>query len=173
MPHFVEQLQGEAAQAMTAMRDAAIAARHIHARAELMRHMRTTAAKSKDKPKAQAIELVVAEWMQAWHLPRGEWPHIAREMERFTEAFYEYAGAPSDAADAQVRAGCQALDAVLAKEGTSISDQMAFRSMCAHRWWEMVTPTPADLPGRTERPTIPALQPGHPFWETGCAEQCL
>jgi hypothetical protein len=34
-------------------------------------------------------------------------------------------------------------------------------------------PTPADLPGRTQRPTVPALKPGDPFWEARCAEQCL
>ena len=172
MPHFVDQLQGEATQAIAAMRDAALAARHIHARAELMRHMRTTARKFMHKAKAEAVESVVAEWMEAWHLPRSEWPHIAVEMERFTQAFHDYAHEASDAADAKVRAGCEALDAALAKEGSSISEQMAFRSMCAHGWWDMVRPTPADLPGRAERPGIPKWQPGQPFWEARCAAQC-
>jgi hypothetical protein len=173
MPHFVDELQDKAAKAITAMKEAALAARHTHARAELMRHMRTTAAKSKDKPKDEAVEAVVSEWMEAWHLPRNEWPQIAREMERFTEAFYDYARDPDDEADARVREACDALDAALAREGTTISDQMAFRSMCAHGWWEAVAPTPADLPGRTQRPTVPALKPGEPFWEARCAEQCL
>lgn len=174
MPHFVDQLQAEAVQAMAAMREAAIAARHIHARAELMRHMRTTARKFMHKPRAAAVEAVVAEWMEAWHLPRGEWPHIAREMGRFTQAFHDYAHDPSDAADAVVRTACEALDAALAREGTTISDQMAFRSMCAHGWWDMVVPTPAALPGRAERPGIPQWQAGQAFsfWEAGCAEQC-
>lgn len=172
MPHFVDQLQNEATQAITAMRDAALAARHIHARAELMRHMRTTAKKFMHKPKAEAVESVVAEWMEAWHLPRSEWPHIAVEMERFTQAFHDYAHEASDASDAKVRAGCEALDAALAREGTSISEQMAFRSMCAHGWWDMVLPTPADLPGRAERPGIPKWQPGQAFWEARCAAQC-
>ena len=173
MPHFVDQLQDEATQAIAAMRDAALAARHIHARAELMRHMRTTAKKFMHKPKAEAVESVVAEWMEAWHLPRSEWPHIAVEMERFTQAFHDYAHEGSDAADAKLRQAGEALDAALAREDTSISEQMAFRSMCAHGWWDMVVPTPADLPGRVERPTIPKLQPGRPFWETPCAAQCL
>jgi hypothetical protein len=173
MPHFVDELQDEAAKAIAAMKEAAIAARSIHARAELMRHMRTTAAKSKDKPKDEAVEAVVSEWMEAWHLPRSEWPHIALEMERFTEAFYDYARDPSDETDACLRETSDALDAALAKEGTTISDQMAFRSMCAHGWWELVVPTPSRLPGRSERPTVPALQPGKPFWEARCAEQCL
>ena len=172
MPHFVEQLQAEATQAMATMRAAAIAARHIHARAELMRHMRTTANKFMHKPKAEAVEAVVAEWMEAWHLPRSQWPHIAREMERFTEAFHDYAHDPGDAADAAVRAGCEALDTALAREGSTISDQMAFRSMCAHGWWEMVLPTPSDLPGRSERAGVPRWQAGKPFWDTACAAQC-
>jgi hypothetical protein len=173
MPHFVDTLQREAEDAIAAMRKAAITARHIHARAELMCHMRTTAEKSKSKPKAEAVEAVVAEWMSAWHLSRSAWPHIAREMERFTAAFYDYAREKSDAADSHVRESCEALDAALAKEGTTISDQMAFRSMCAHGWWDLVIPTPADLPGRVDRPTVPKLQPGQPFWEVLCAEQCL
>src|SRR5688572_5684204 len=110
MTHFVDELQAEAAKAIAAMKEAAIAARHIHARAELMRHMRTTAAKSKDKPKAEAVEAVVSEWMEAWHLPRSEWPHIAREMERFTEAFYDLARELSDEADRRLRDACEALD---------------------------------------------------------------
>ncbi len=173
MSHFVDQLQSEAEAAMAAMRKAAIAARYIHARAELMRHMRSTAEKSKDKPKTEAVEAVVAEWMEAWHLPRREWPHVAREMESFTEAFYDYACERSDANDARVRKTCDALDAAFAAQGTSISDQMAFRSMCAHGWWDAVVPTPSDLPGRTDRPTVPKLQTDKPFWETRCAERCL
>lgn len=172
MPHFVDQLQGEAESAIAAMRDAATHARHIHARAELMRHMRTTARKFMHKPKAEAVESVVAEWMEAWYLPRSEWPHVAVEMERFTEAFHDYAHDSSDAVDARVRATCEALDAALAREGTSISEQMAFRSMCAHGWWDMVVPTPVDLPGRAERPGIPKWQAGQAFWEARCAAQC-
>lgn len=172
MTHLVEELQQEAAQAMDAMRTAALAARHIHARAELMRHMRTTAAKSKGKPKSDAVEAVLAEWLEAWYVPRNEWPHIAREMENFTATFYDYVNEPSDANDARMRDATDALDRALAEEGTTISDQMAFRSMCAHAWWELVEPTPVDLTGRTERPTIPQVARDRPFWEAGCAEQC-
>ena len=172
MPHFVDQLQTEAKQAIDAMREAALAARHIHARAELMRHMRTTAKKFMHKPQAEAVESVVAEWMEAWHLRRSEWPHVAREMERFTQAFHDYAHDASDANDTQLRTSCEALDFALAKENTSISEQMAFRSMCAHGWWDMVLPTPVDLPGRAERPGIPKWQAGQAFWEAACAAQC-
>jgi hypothetical protein len=172
MPHFVDELQQQAEQAMADMRAAARAARHIHARAELMRHMRTTAAKSKDRPRAEAVEAVLAEWLEAWYVPRHDWPHIAREMERFTAAFHDYVNDASDANDALLRAATDALDTALAAEGTTISDQMAFRSMCAHGWWEAVLPTPGDLPGRKDRPTVPRVTSDRPFWEAGCAEQC-
>ncbi|HEV7260372.1 MAG TPA: hypothetical protein VGN82_21490 [Bosea sp. (in: a-proteobacteria)] len=172
MSHFVDALQQEAAEAIARMREAAIEARRLHARAELMRHMLTTARKVKDKPKAEAVETVVREWMDAWNLGRSDWPHIAREMDAFTEAFHDYANAPSDANDARVAASAEALDAALSREGTSIAEQMAFRSQCAHGWWELVAPTPADLPGRKPRPSMPALRSDAPFWETGCADFC-
>ncbi|WP_342358778.1 hypothetical protein [Terrarubrum flagellatum] len=172
MTHFIAELKNEADAAIAAMKDAALKARHVHARAELMRHMLTTAKKVKDRPKAEAVEIVVGEWMAAWHLDRKEWPHIAREMTVFTEAFHDYANHASDAADARLRSACHALDDALAREGTSISDQMAWRSQCAHRWWDVVSPTPADLPGRKDRPMIPLYRPDAPFWEAGCAEAC-
>lgn len=172
MPHFVEALQQEAAEAMAQMREAALRARHAHARAELMRHMLTTARKASGKPKAEAVEAVVREWLDAWNLGRADWPHIAREMEAFTEAFHDYANDESDANDERLREACAALDAALEQEGSSISDQMAFRSQCAHGWWELVKPVPADLPGRKPRPSVPAIDPARPFWDTGCADFC-
>jgi len=172
MPHFVETLQQEASVAIAHMREVAIEARRLHARAELMRHMLTTARKVKDKPRGEAVETVVSEWMGAWNLGRTDWPHIAREMEVFTEAFHDYANDPSDTNDARVAAGAEALDNALAREGTSIAEQMAFRSQCAHGWWELVAPTPADLPGRKPRPAMPAPRADAPFWEAGCADFC-
>src|SRR5258705_13396679 len=120
MPHFVDELRAEAEAAIGAMREAALRARQIHARAELMRHMLLTAHKVKGKPKAEAVEAVVTEWMKAWHLTRSDWPQLAREMEAFAAAFYDYANDPSDGSDAALRDMCLALDAALAKEGTSI-----------------------------------------------------
>ncbi|CAH1687362.1 conserved hypothetical protein [Hyphomicrobiales bacterium] len=172
MAHLVEDLQHEAAAAIEAMQGAALAARHAHARAELMRHMLTTARKVKDKPKAEAVETVVTEWMDAWHLARAEWPHIAREMEAFTEAFYDYANAPTDTHDVRLRQTVETLDAALAREGTTISDQMAWRSQCAHGWWDWVRPTPTELPGRKERPSVPQPAAGEPFWQAGCPDFC-
>lgn len=172
MSHFVDELRQEAEAAIARMQEVALAARHAHARAELMRHMLTTARKVKDRPKAEAIETVVGEWMGAWYLERADWPHIAREMEAFTAAFHDYANEASDANDARLRQACAALDAVLAREGTTISDQMAWRSQCAHGWWALVRPVPDDLPGRKDRPIVPQPEDGRPFWETGCADLC-
>lgn len=172
MAHFVEELRAEAERAIAAMRTAAEAARLVHARAELLRHMVMTAAKNKDRPREAAVEAVVTEWLGAWHLDRAAWPHVEREMTRLTEACYDYARSPNDAADARVRAAWRALEAALEAGGTTLPDQMAWRSMCAHGWWELVTPTPPDLPGRTERPTVPRHAPGTPFWAPGCARQC-
>ena len=112
------------------------------------------------------------EWMNAWHLQPSEWPQLREPMTAFTTAIREYVNKPDDANDAEVRTCWAALDAALAKEGTEIADQMAWRSQCAHGWWEMVLPAPADLPGRTPRPQIPAYEPGSPFWHAGCNERC-
>jgi hypothetical protein len=172
MTHFVESLQQAAAEAIACMQQAAIAARRIHARAELMRHMLTTARKVSEKPKAEAVETVVREWMDAWNLDRSAWPHIAREMQAFTEAFHDYANAPDDTHDARLRQACAALDDALAAEGTSIAEQMAYRSQCAHGWWALVEPVPADLPGQKPRPSIPPLPADRPFWDAGCATFC-
>ncbi len=172
MPHFVDELQRQADLAIARMRAAALEARHIHARAELMRHMLTTARKMQGVPRPQAIETVVSEWMSAWHLDRAQWPHIAQEMEAFTAAFLDYSNDPSDDADSRLRASCAALDVVLAREATTVSDQMAWRSQCAHRWWELVVPTPSDLPGAKPRPEMPMLDTAAPFWASGCAGLC-
>ncbi len=167
MTHFVDALQLEAEDAILRMRQAALDARRIHARAELMRHVLSTARKVKDRPPAEAVETVVREWMAAWQLDRDAWPHVARDMEAFTAAFHDYARTPDAAADARLRACAAALDAALAREGTSIADQMAFRSQCAHGWWAAVVPPPEPLPDSVPRPA-----PDRPFWEAGCAPRC-
>jgi hypothetical protein len=166
--HFVEDLQGQAARAIEAMREAALAARAVHARAELMRHMRTTAAKMRERPREEAVALVVGEWMKAWGLTPSAYPEVAAEMRAFTEAFCAYADRPDDAADERVRAAAQALEAALAHSGTTLADQMAWRSECAHGWWELVVPTPPDLPRRA----VPSDPSRRPFWTLGCAEHC-
>lgn len=98
--------------------------------------------------------------------------HIAAEIASLTGAFYDFAHDSSAENDAALRASTAALDAALAREGTTISDQMAWRSQCAHGCWEAVKPTPDDLPGAKPRPSMPAPVKGEPFWESGCAPFC-
>ena len=89
-----------AAAAVRAMQATALHARAVHARAELLRHMRGTAAKP-GPDKAGIDESTVAqEWMQAWGM--ADWPEVAGEMRGFVAAFCAYAAGPSDAADAAV-----------------------------------------------------------------------
>ncbi|MEJ1161732.1 hypothetical protein [Prosthecomicrobium sp. N25] len=168
-------LAAEADAAIAAMREAARAARRLHARAELLRHMVTTAAKVARLPRAEAVEAVVREWTAAWHLDRTAWPHLARPMEAFTAACIDHVLASpgkADAADTALRAALSDLDDALAEAGTSLADQMAWRSECAHGWWDWIEPTPPDLPGRRERTSVPQPVPGRPFWEAGCADFC-
>jgi hypothetical protein len=172
MPHIVDQLQAEAATAIKAMRDAALAARQLHARAELLRHMQQTAAKLADQPPEQAIERVMREWMQAWHIDTGAYVELLEDARRFAAAFCADARGSTPATQAAIGDATDALDAALARHGTSIADQMAWRSQCAHGWWDMVVPTPWDLTGRAERPGVPRYQPGLAFWEIGCADRC-
>jgi hypothetical protein len=170
---FVEELQAQAAAAISDMQKAALAARHLHARAELMRHMLTTARKMMHKPRAEAVEAVVREWLGAWNLDRNAWPHIAAEIESLTVAFHDFAHDASQANDAALRMCTAALDEALAREDTTISDQMAWRSQCAYGWWEAVRPIPADLPGTKPRPSVPSLAKGAAFWESSCAPFCI
>ena len=166
MKHLVEEEQEAAAAAIATMRDAAKRAREIHVRAELMRHMRMTAAKNKDRPRDAAVRAVVDEWLFAWALERASWPHVA-EMEALTAAFLDYVAAPGDASDRAVRAAWDATTSAFAAAGKPLADQMAWRSICAHGWWAQVHPAPAGQ-GRSDR-----AWPARPFWEEGCLPQCL
>lgn len=169
---FVEELQAEAAAAIAHMQQAALAARMVHARAELMRHMLTTAAKVAHLPREAAVAQVVGEWMQAWHLDADAYPDLKAEMAAFTRAFCDYAGAPDPQREADVRAAADAMEAGFRRIGTTLADQMAWRSECAHGWWAVVAPVPPDMPGARARPGVPALQPGAPFWAAACAPHC-
>ena len=148
------------------MREAALRARDTHARAELMRHMLMTAGKVKEQARDEAVRFIVDHWLEAWHLDRATWPHVA-EMEAFAAAFHAYAGAPTDAHDGDVRATCARLDNVFTAAGMPLADQMAWRSVCAHDWWAQVRPAPPGR-GRPDRDW-----PRNPFWEHGCLPECL
>jgi hypothetical protein len=167
MSGYLQALQDEAERSIAAMREAALAARAAHARTELMRHMLTTAQKLRDRPKDQAIEGVVLEWMRAWHLDRDAWPHVEREMRAMTAAFYDFAASPSDAAETRIRESYEVLRRAIAKDSVTLEDHMAWRSRCAHGWWAEVRPAPPELRQADE------ASPEAPFWMKGCRPECL
>jgi hypothetical protein len=169
MTDVVDDLLAEAAAAIADMREAALRARTLHARAELLRHMRGTAARMRDRPLDEAATRVAGEWMQAWQLDAAAYAAVSAPVARFTRAFCENARAANAATQHEILAAMHTLDAALATQGTSIADQMAWRSECAYGWWDLVAPTPTDLPARA---SVPRHVPGTPFWETGCAERC-
>jgi len=171
MPHFVDELQDEARRAIAGMREAAINARRVHARAELMRHMRLTAAKVRAEPREEAVTRVVAEWSAAWRLDAMAWPDLAAEMRAFTHAFCEDAEQGDGASQARLRTAAASLEAAFDASGRNLSDEMALRSECAHAWWFLVSPRPADLDGA--QPTPAGGPASRPFWELGCPAHCL
>ncbi|MEQ9814637.1 MAG: hypothetical protein RLO50_17805 [Azospirillaceae bacterium] len=166
MTHFADELRAQAERAVEAMKMAAREARFEHAAAELVRHMLTTTAKSARKPRAEAIEAVVAEWMYAWHLDRNALPEVAAEMETLTGAFWDYCNDPSDANDQAIRDAWRALKKVHDTPERSLEDQMAWRSMCAHGWWGLVSPAPDGYRDHD------AGRPRDPFWTLGCPPEC-
>jgi hypothetical protein len=94
-------------------------------------------------------------------------------MEVFTGAFYDYVHRPDSVTDEAVRAATRDLEAAFVRDNTTLSDQMAWRSVCAYGWWAAVEPVPESLPGRTPRPNIPSLPKDAPFWRAGCCTECL
>lgn len=161
-------MAAEAEAAVAAMREAARRARDLHARAELMRHMEATARKALagGRPRDEAAAFVAREWMAAWGL--GDGAELDAAARCFVAAHLDAAaGAPG--AEEALAGSLAALDAALAAAGTTLADEMAWRSECAHGWWGQVRPPPAGLP---PRPGIPALGPGRPFWTNGCAPHC-
>ena len=170
MPHIVDEMQNEAALAIDAMRKAALHARAVHARAELMRHMRVTAAKVADRPLDAAVGFVAAEWMKAWGLDDDAQRDLALDIRNFTAAFCRDTHAPTAATSAAILSATTRLEAAFSRIGTTLFDQMAFRSECAHGWWEQVVPIPRHE--RKERAEVPRWKPGQAFWEVGAAAHC-
>ena len=167
MTHFLEEMTERSSQSIKAMKKAARMARLDNAASELVRHMLTTTRKSAERPRADAIEAVVSEWLEAWHLDRHAWPRIAAEMEALTGAFHDYCNDPSDAHDASVRDAWQQLKQAHDDHERTLEDQMAWRSVCAHGWWGDVEPAPAGYRDHDES------RPRQPFWEKGCPPECL
>lgn len=165
MQHLHAEAKAAADAAIAAMKTASLAARAAHARAELMRHMLSTAGKLRDRPRDAAIRQVVDEWLAAWALDRG-FAHVD-DMEAATGAFLDYVRAPSDAADRVLRQAWATLERVFAATGIPLADRMAWRSSCAHGWWSDVRPAPPGE-GRTD-----TAWPAAPFWDKGCPPHCL
>ena len=167
MMHMLDDLTASAEASIAAMKDAAARARRAHAAAELVRHMLLTTAKFADRDRDAAIRAVVADWLGAWHLRREDWPEIAAEMDAMTGAFYDYCAEASDANDAAVRAAWSRLKAAHDGPDRTLEDQMAWRSVCAHGWWQQVSPPPDGTRDHdADRPRIP-------FWAQGCPPECL
>ena len=172
MQTLIEELQEEAADAFLHMQRSARDARAAHARSELLRHMLTTAGKVAGRSRPEAVEQVVREWMAAWSLDRAAWPDLAAEMATYTDAVIAFVAMPGAPTDAVLRRAAEQLEEAFGRTGATLPDQMAWRSECAHGWWEQVAPTPSDLPGRKDRPGVPSPRPGRPFWDAACAEHC-
>ena len=84
-----------------------------------------------------------------------------------TGAFYDYCTDPSDETDAAVRAAWARLKEVHDTPERTLEDQMAWRSMCAHRWWLDVSPAPEGYRDHD------ANRPLAPFWTKSCPPECL
>lgn len=160
---FAEEMAAEARAAIEAMKAAATEARRLHARAELLRHMMTTAAKHA-APRREAVSAVAGEWMKAWALTG--YPALRAEIEAFTGACIDSAREPGPDADARLRAALGALDAALGAAGLTLADEMAWRSECAHGWWARVSPAPPARGYREDRASPP------PFWAAGAPPHC-
>ena len=167
MAHLLDEMTQRSEGSIEAMKQAARKARLDHAASELVRHMLTTTRKSADRPRAEAIEAVVSEWLEAWYLDRNAWPEIAADMEALTGAFHDYCNDPSDANDAAIRSAWQRLKQVHDNTERTLEDQMAWRSVCAHGWWGDIEPAPPGYRDHDEE------RPREPFWDKGCPPQCL
>lgn len=173
MTHPVDMLALEASAAIEAMKAAALHARHLHARAELARHMRTTAHKMREFPIEEATSKVSAEWMNAWALDATAYPELASQITRFTAAFCLDARGSTPGTRAAIIAALEVLETRFAENGTTLSDQMAFRSECAHGWWNGVVPIPPLLRDEARLALQPKPGTDQPFWTAGARPHCV
>jgi hypothetical protein len=166
MTDFTGELREAALADIAAAHHAALRARAMHSRAELMRHMMLTTAKSTDKPRDESIRLVTDEWLDAWRRDRTNYPYVAL-MEALSGACYDALKSPGTQTDGGVREAFAALEGACISHGTTLADEMAWRSGCSHMWWGDVRPAP-NLPEYRER----AIR-SEPLWERGCPVECL
>lgn len=166
MNDFASELRFAADADIGAAREATLRARLTHARAELMRHMMLTTAKSIERPRAASIALVVDEWLDAWQRSRTNYPFVP-QMEALAGACYDALRAPAADTDAAVRAAFAALERACIAAGTTLADEMAWRSGCSHGWWSDVRPAPPET-AYSER-----AHRSKSLWERGCPPHCL
>ena len=166
MTDFTAELKRAADADIGAAREASLRARAMHARAELMRHMMLTTAKSIDESRETSVRLVTGEWLDAWRRARANYAYVSL-MEALSGACYDWLRAKDAATDNAVRNAFAALETACVTHGTTLADEMAWRSGCSHLWWGDIRPAP-NLPeyrGRAQR--IEAL------WDRGCPVECL
>jgi len=166
MNDFTTELKHDADAAMSSAREASLQARTMHARAELMRHMMLTTAKSADRPRVESVRLVVDEWLDAWLCTRATYPYV-QHMEALAGACYDALRSPGEEADRRVRETFADLEHACVANGTTLADEMAWRSGCAHGWWADVHPAP-DAPEYR-----PEARRDTPLWQRGCPPHCL
>ena len=165
MTDFTAELKHAADAEMASAREATMRARTLHARAELMRHMMLTTAKSADRARAESIKRVVDEWLDAWQRTRQNYPHVAM-MEGLAGACYDALRAPSNKTDRALREAFAALEHACVEHGTTLADEMAWRSGCSHGWWSDVRPAP-------DGPYNERSRRSESLWERGCPTHCL
>ena len=166
MNDFTNELRLAAVADIDAAQKAALRARTIHSRAELMRHMMLTTAKSTDRTRGESVRLVTDEWLDAWRRDHGNYPYVA-QMEALSGACYDALKSPSAATDRAVRDAFAALERACEAHGTTLADEMAWRSGCSHTWWGDVRPAP-DLPEYRDR-----ARRSEALFERGCPPECL
>ena len=166
MKDFTSELKHAADVDIAAARDAALRARAMHSRAELMRHMMLTTARSTHRTRDESIALVVDEWLDAWQRGRGNYPYVA-QMEALSGACYDAIKSPSAATDNAVRDAFAAMERACVSHGSTLADEMAWRSGCSHAWWGDFRPAP-NLPEYRDR-----ARRSETLWERGCPKECL
>ena len=166
MTDFTGELREAAEADIAAAHHAALRARAMHSRADLMRHMMLTTAKSTDKSREESVRLVTDEWLDAWRRDRTNYPYVAL-MEALSGACYDALKSPGPQTDAAIRQAFAALEGACITHGTTLADEMAWRSGCSHMWWGDVRPAP-NLPEYRER-----ARRSEPLWDRGCPPECL
>lgn len=166
MTDFTSELRHAAESDIAAARETALRARTIHSRAELMRHMMLTTAKSTDRSREESVRLVTDEWLDAWRRDHANYPYVA-QMEALSGACYDALKTPDAATDRAVRDAFAALERACVAHGTTLADEMAWRSGCSHEWWGDVQPAP-DAPEYREQARRKTS-----LWQRGCPPECL